>query len=304
MLFKNVYQKIWDKWQVLLIISVLIILNTVFLSVNCFPESCMKIKITQIESRDLYKVKLIKLFLNKAGVEYQILPSKYFMTKPREFEEIKKGNLINVGIFTSSVKYESSLIPIRFPIYKGLIGYRIFIINKDKQKIFDDINSIDQLKKLVCVQGLSWTDSDILESLGFKVERIRYENIFAMINADHGIDFFPRGIYEVFFEMDNHKKFPNITIEKHIMLHYPLAMFLYISPKAPKIAKTLKKGFKIALRDGSLEKLQKGKIIGDYTIVRIIQLANFKKRKIFELPNPFLTEKTKNLPERYWYKFQ
>ncbi len=265
--------------------------------------SLLNIKISKIKPRDQYKLKLINLFLTKSGTKFKIIPLNFYITKSREFEEMKKGSLVNVALFTSSISHESSLIPIRFPIYKGLIGYRIFIINKEKQKIFNKIKSVNALKKLVCAQGLNWTDTNILIANGFNVYRIRYQNILKMINLDHGIDFFPRGIHEIFFEMDiNKKHYPNLSIEKHFMLHYPLAMYLFVSPKAPKIASAIEKGFKIALSDGSLKKLQNGYIMGTYSINKILNLVKTEKRKIFELSNPFLTEKSKNALDKFSLK--
>jgi hypothetical protein len=279
------------------------ILSLLQLNGNLFSGNILSIKINKIIPRDLYKVKVIKFFLNKSGIKYNISSLKNSVTKPREFKEIQKGKLINVGIFTSSKKYESTLIPIRFPIYKGLIGYRIFIINKKNQKVFEQVKSVEDLKKLICIQGLNWTDADILKSSGFNVYQTRYTNIFGMLELNHEADFFPRGIYEIFFEMDkNSKMYPNLTIEKTILLHYPLAMFLYVSPKTPEIAKALKKGFEIAQKDGSLKYLTSGNIIGNYNIKKIISLSRLKHRKIFELPNPFLTDETKKIPEEFWFK--
>ncbi len=265
--------------------------------------SIINVKISKIKPRDKYKIQLIKLFLKKAKVPFKIFSLNYFITKSREFEEMKTGKLINVALFTSVKKYESVLIPIRFPIYRGLIGYRIFFINKNKQNLFKSIRYLSQLKQLTCAQGLNWADSDILQAAGFKVLRIKYGNIFKMLNKDRGIYYFPRGTYEIFFERDMFSSFyPNIVIEKKLMIHYPLGMYLYISPNTPKLAKALKKGFKEALKDGSLKRLQEGYIIGNYTIKKILKFANVNKRKIFEIPNPFLTEKSRVVLSNYCIK--
>jgi len=258
-------------------------------------KNIIDVRITKVEPRDEYKIKFLKLLLEKAKVKYKISTIKFRITKPREFIEVKKGKLINVGLFTSTKKFESNLIPIRYPLYKGLVGYKIFLINKKKQKIFEKIKSLNQLKKLICVQGL-WADADVLEAAGFKVVRVKYDNIFRMLNYNRDVDFFPRGIYEVFFEMDiKGPSYPNITLEKHIMLHYPFAMYLYVSPKNPKLANALKKGLKIGLTDGSIKKLQDGCVIGDYTIKKIISLTKPFKRIIYEIPNPFLTKQTRKV---------
>ncbi len=275
--------------------------SIIFAQLDSTSKNILNIKLVKFKPRDIYKIKLIKLFLNKADAKYRISHLNFQITKPREFEEIKTGRLVNVGTFTSTKKYEKALIPIRYPIYRGLIGYRIFIINKSKQNLFNKHTSIQKLKKLVSAQGLSWSDYDILKYNGFNVYQVCYRNIFRMLNLNHGIDFFPRGVYEIFFEMDRYaKQFQNLIIEKHLLIHYPLGMYLYVSPKTPEIAKALNRGLNLSLQDGSLAKLLQGKIIGDYTIKEVLQKAKLKNRKIFNLTNPFLTKETKQLLSTYW----
>ena len=53
--------------------------------------------------------------------------------KPRRHElEINSG-LLNVIVHGSVREYEESLRPIRIPLDKGLLGYRVFLIRADRQ---------------------------------------------------------------------------------------------------------------------------------------------------------------------------
>ncbi|MCP3922029.1 MAG: hypothetical protein GY714_05515 [Desulfobacterales bacterium] len=53
--------------------------------------------------------------------------------------------------------------PIRIPLNKGLVSYRLFLIHKDNADQFKQISTIDRLKKLIPGQGLGWNDVDILK---------------------------------------------------------------------------------------------------------------------------------------------
>jgi len=85
-------------------------------------------------------------------------PAARVMNESRYIHEVGKGEQINVIWRSTSEKLERELLPIRIPLRKGLLGYRIFLIRKDDQAKFSAIQSLDELKKLSVGQGASWGD--------------------------------------------------------------------------------------------------------------------------------------------------
>jgi hypothetical protein len=55
------------------------------------------------------------------------------MNEARYMLELLKGDLINVAYSSSSVLKEKTLIPIKIPFSKGLLGYLIGLIPADRQ---------------------------------------------------------------------------------------------------------------------------------------------------------------------------
>jgi len=93
-----------------------------------------------------------------------------------------KNSDINVMWFGTSAAYEKELLPIRFPLYRGILGHRVFIINQKSQVDFDKIKNLNDLQSMVGGQGIGWSDVDILEYSGLKQEQASYDNLFKMID--------------------------------------------------------------------------------------------------------------------------
>ena len=64
---------------------------------------------------------------------------------------------------------ERALNVVRIPINRGLIGYRVFIIQKDRQADFDRVRSLADLKALTGGQGLGWIDTEIMKAANLKI---------------------------------------------------------------------------------------------------------------------------------------
>lgn len=95
-------------------------------------------------------------------------PRKY--TQGRALRELSVNSEIDLNWSTTSIEREKLLKPIRIPIYRGLIGWRVLLIKGGTQERFDKITSIEDLRALVAVQRFDWTDYDILKENKFRVE--------------------------------------------------------------------------------------------------------------------------------------
>ena len=79
-----------------------------------------------------------------------------------------------------------------FPLYRGLIGYRVFLIEKGRQADFDSVQTLEDLSKLTAVQGTGWDDIKILRAAGLPVVDGHYVNLPKMLQARRG-DYYPEG---------------------------------------------------------------------------------------------------------------
>lgn len=250
------------------------------------------------KERDSYQLDLIKFILNKMNVKYKIESTKQVFTQARIISELKHGNLINIYWMGTSAQLEKEFQAIKFPIYRGLLGHRIFIINKEDQKLFNTIKTLDDLQKFKGAQGIGWSDIAILESSGLEQHAAKYENIFNMINRGGRVSYFSRGLNEAFDEVESRKSnLSNLKVEDNIVLIYPFSMFLFLNKENKKLYTVLKTGFEKAYKDGSFQKF----FYSHPKIAESIKKSNLKNRIKIEIPNPFLTPDTLNIENTYWH---
>ncbi len=233
-----------------------------------------------------YTISMIQLALDHMDNKYTLKVGHENFTQARANEEVKTGGLDLIWT-TTGKDTEEELEPVRIPLFKGLLGCRIFIINKNDQAKFDKVQTFEDLKKLSYGQGKTWADGKILEANGLNViKTYKYDNLFYMVEGGR-FDAFPRGVHEPFGELEKRPKL-DLAVEKHILLIYKMDLYLYTSKSNRKLAKELEDGFNKAIADGSFDKL----FYSSPQVKDIMEKANMKNRKVFYLDNPTLSKET------------
>lgn len=243
-----------------------------------------------------YKYQLLDLILSKTIKKYGPYKIVSIPTagQNRIYELLDSG-IYNVFITMTSKEREEKLLPIKIPVYKGMYGYRIFLIRKGDQKLFDKIKSEEELKKLWLGQGSDWPDYKILKYNGYKVVGSHsWLTLYGML-INKRFDFFPRGIHEPWIEMKANPD-KDLEVEKKFVLKYPAPGYIFVSKKNKKLAKRIDEGFKLAIKDGSFDKL----FYNHKDIKNVLKKANLKDRIIYKLSNPLLPENTPLDKKSYW----
>lgn len=250
------------------------------------------------DSRSAYKIELLKLILSKSPQQHSLVFAKKSYSQARIVEKLKISSAdINLYWMGTSTQLENELLPIRIPLYRGLTGYRLFIINKDDQADFNNINTLAQLQALKGAQGIGWSDIEILEQAGLKQYPTSYENIFHMINHKRNVDYFSRSVMEVNTELVSHiGQLPNLKIDDHILLIYPFAMFFFTNKHNKELAEVIEGGFIRAYDDGSFLRF----FNNHPEIKPILNSQTFKRRTRIIIDNPTLSEATKGIDAHYW----
>ena len=252
------------------------------------------------EKAHLYYVDMLKLALDKTTEQYgsyKLSPLKYYMVQTRAIKELSRNQKLDVYWTMTSKERESKLMPIRVPLLKGLLGFRIFIIRKGDQEKFDKVKNLKDLETLTAGQGHDWPDTEILKNNGVNVIEVTdYHSIFTMLQK-HRVDYFPRGLNEPWGEIEVHKD-KDFTVEKKLMFYYPAPIYFFVNPENQQLAERIEKGLWIAINDGSFDKLFK-----DYPgRAEVFQKANIKERIIFKFNNPLLTPETPLENEILWFR--
>jgi hypothetical protein len=84
-------------------------------------------------------------------------------------ELLMPGGRINIFARATSPELEQQYLPVRLPIDKGLLGYRMFLVRDADLPRFAAVRTLDDLRKLRVGQGKDWIDVPILRKAGFPV---------------------------------------------------------------------------------------------------------------------------------------
>ena len=250
----------------------------------------------ETDERTQYPVALLKLALDKTGVNYELKPSDRILLTGKAMRQLRENREVNIVWSMTDSQREKELTPIRIPIAKGLIGLRVFAVSTDKKSKFDNLLSLNDMRRLVPIQGEEWPDTKILQANGFNVFTVPdYREAYAMIIQGKG-DFFPRSVIEINAELQAQGSSKGLHLEENFALYYPTAMYYFVSASNKILANLIETGLKRAIDDGSFEALFQS------TYSPILASLDIDERKIFTLENPLLPIETPLNNEKLWYK--
>jgi ABC-type amino acid transport substrate-binding protein len=240
-----------------------------------------------------YAGQVLQLVLSKTGVDYRIQAAEFAMNQERQVQELEAGRSIDVGPIPSSAEREARLLPIRIPLNKGLLGWRLGLIRKGDKDLFAGVNTLDDLKRVRLAQGQEWPDTQILQANGIPVITApKYEGLFKMLTGKR-FDYFPRSTMEIWDEQEHNAS--TLEVEPHLALHYFYDAYFMVNRKNTKLAKDIRDGFEKAIADGSFDKL-----FQQYFGERL-RKARLETRTVIELRNPLLTPGTPSNRPELWY---
>jgi hypothetical protein len=266
---------------------------TMFFYFTLFPPgvSCedFLVKYPAVGESDtrMYEYELLHKAMDKTIDKYgpyRIQLSKSFYNPQRAEIQLKKGIEVNIdGLTLSNVARKEEYIPIPFPLMKGVLGYRIFLIHQKDREKFSNIKTLDELKHLRVGQGLGWGDVPIFKHNGIKVITGKdYNSLFDMLVAGR-FDYFSRGIGEALPEYNRNKgRLPDLWIEETILLYYPYPVYFFVNKQYPKLAQRVEHGLLMMLKDGSFD---------EYFLKYhepMLREARIEDRRLFTIDNPFL----------------
>lgn len=242
---------------------------------------------SELDDRENYPVELLKSALLKTEGTYGPFQIEYCppMTRERALLELVEGKMLNVYTAPTQPEWEEKALAVYFPIRKGLLGYRLFLITRNNLKKMADLQNVEDLKALNVGLSSQWSTTKAMKPLGFQmILGNDYEGLFGMLNL-HRFDYFPRGMDEIYAEYEARKnQYPEMVIEPTKALYLALPVYYFVSPKTPHLAERIEKGLWQMREDGSFDKLFYKHFQNSIT------RANLKNRKVFRVNNPILSK--------------
>ncbi|WP_168188079.1 transporter substrate-binding domain-containing protein [Hahella sp. CCB-MM4] len=248
---------------------------------------------TQFDQRNEYPVKLLEMALRNSGADITLESSKEIIPQGRAMNLVLHNEGVHVLWAMTSEEREIELLPIKVPIYKGLIGWRLCIVHPDNADRLAGITSLAELRGVVFVQGHDWPDLEILRSNQLMVESVsNYQAMFKMIGARH-VDAFPRAVIEIWPEVEAHD---NLQVDSHLLIRYPAAVYYFVNRQNKPLHDAISAGLNTSIANGDFERLFNA-FYSD-----AINRAQLEHRKIIDLKNPLLPTDTPIDNLSLWYR--
>lgn len=243
--------------------------------------------------RDVYFISLLKMAMERSGEDYQLIPIEYSEYSEKRSMLLIQSNQYDVHWLNTNAELERELLPVRAPLYKGAIGWRVFFIRPEMQSVFSEVESAEDLKRYVFVQGHDWADVPILLNAGFAIERAsNWQGLFRMVSLNRA-QAFPRSIVEIVTE---HKEdvAQDLAIEQSLILKYPAAYYFFVAQGNNRLQQALQRGLKKSMQDGSFDQWF-FENFGQH-----IAKLDLQNRKIISVENPELEIENEDL----WFSLE
>ena len=241
-------------------------------------------------THDFYR-DLLEIVL-PTGTRIEVLGAS--IPQERGIELLKNGTYTITWSGTNSNR-EASLLPVRVPLFAGLLGIRMPVIRRSDKPRFDLIRNDSDLKQLVACQGDQWPDSDILEANGYQVERVTsFERMYRMLEAGR-CDYFPRGITEIYGELERNV-YPGLMAYDRVLLSYTFPMYFFVAHGNEELASILEARLTQFAESGDLQAY-----LRLHPATRgAFPLARFRNSLVFRLENPDLPAATPLQNRSFW----
>lgn len=245
-----------------------------------------------------YAIGALKLALGSSDKTYTYRIKDGLYTGERQKQRLIDG-AVDVMWIATNKDIESAVIPIRVPLYKGLLGFRVLMVHKENANLFVNVKNRNQLLNFKYGQGRDWSDTEIMEANGMTVVKSnKYEGLFHMTDGKR-FDAFPRGVNEPWGEMAARPEL-SLTVDKSLMLVYRMPFYLFVSPTKPELAKDIERGMMQAIEDGSFDNY----FYASPTVKMVIEQVDLSSRHVFELVNPGLPSETPVEDSRLWVNLE
>lgn len=207
---------------------------------------------------------------------------------------------VNVVILTIGPDWGDILTPVRIPVLRGLLGYRLLLVHRKDLDRFSRINTLEELRQVSFGSVEHWSDTAIMKSDGLRVVTgSSYDGLFKMMQAGR-FETLTRGAHQIAAEMAAIEKTPDndIVVEPHLLLHYTLPVYFWFSrdPEGQRRAQRVEAGLRSMVADGSLEKMFNERFGG------VIAKYDLNHRTLIELPDPLLVPEDPVGDARLWYR--
>lgn len=144
---------------------------------------------------------------------------------------------VSAFILGRTARRDELFLPIDVGMTDGLVNQRILFIPRGSQALYDQVETLDDFRRLGKVAGLgaAWADADVWAANDLPALTIGgdWKRLYQMVaSQNRGMDYLPRGAQEMALEWPDH---PDLQVERNLVLVYDQDHIMYVSPTEPEL---------------------------------------------------------------------
>jgi hypothetical protein len=152
------------------------------------------------DQRAEFALELLRQALAAAGIGADLQPAPGL--SQRRMRRALRDRSLDVALLPSLGLADGPLLPVRFPLRRGLLGLRLLLVRAGEEAAFARITSIEGLQRLRMGIGEDWAEREPLQRLGFRTVPVQgYAKLFDALRAGR-CDYLTRSVAEVWSELD------------------------------------------------------------------------------------------------------
>ena len=274
--------------------------------VQSLPASTLAVVLDRSPGEDHndFRYRLLELVLKRSGRPFALGLSEVVVAQDEAVAALEQGvassdrnpYTLSVGVYGAGVDLNQRLRAVPIPVMGGILGLRSGWTHRSQIERLATIRTRQDLRDIVLLQGLGWSDVDIFDAAGLKTFTARSEDLFRLVDHQR-VQLFPRGIAELEREAQLIASSTSDTaLDPNLLLAYPFAGFFYVSPDNQLLADAIRTGFERAIADGSYQQLVEEQIFTPW-LRRKLALKN---RRVIVLTNPVAADVLSTVDSRHW----
>lgn len=220
------------------------------------PSDADHFRLAIASDDDLYIGRILQFALDKEGGGHTMEVVRVAaMAQGRALRMLEARDAAYDVIYSGYSKARTErLAVVRFPLTRGMLGYRLLAVRKDRIGVLSPDMTFDKLQSGVCFgSGMDWPDTRIMREAGLCVVTGTDESLWAML-ARGRYDAFPRSLIEVVSEIRQEQygaEGVELTLDPSVMLAYRQDLFFYLPKWSAHKAAIILEGLEKGHADGS-----------------------------------------------------
>lgn len=249
---------------------------------------------------------VLQLVLSRSGERYALGYSAEALDELKAEQHLaaatgptqRNPNGLTVAMFGAMDAQGTRVVGIPFPADGGLLGLRLLCVNHRDRSRFASVRSIDGLRPYLAVQGLGWTDADVLADNGLPVYEVAADSYLNLLDQGR-VDYLPRGLVSVEEECGKGAReagFSQVSIDPTLLIAYPNAFVFVVNAENRRLQTALERGFERAMADGSLQRLLQQRFFTPW-LKRHLRL---RERRMLVMSTPATEAVLAEIPSSAW----